>query len=73
MTGKELNLVFKNQRLIPNRFPMSMGVTLDRMLTFKEHLTNLAAKIQTRNNILLKLCGSTCEHQLGACEYMHLV
>ena len=39
--------------------PVYLGVTLDRSLTFKEHLMKTAAKLKTRNNLLMKLAGTT--------------
>jgi hypothetical protein len=39
--------------------PVYLGVTLDRSLTYKDHLTKTAAKVRTRNNIVSKLAGST--------------
>ena len=38
--------------------PVYLGVTLDRSLTFKEHINKTRAKISTRNNILRKLATS---------------
>ena len=37
---------------------MYLGVTLDRSLTFKEHVIKTKAKVSTRNNILRKLTTS---------------
>lgn len=47
-----------NNVVIPNS-PKYLGVTLDRSLTFNKHLTNIAAKLKTRNNIIQKLTGTT--------------
>lgn len=38
--------------------PTYLGVTLDRTLSFKEHLKRTAAKVKSRNNLLSKLAGS---------------
>ena len=38
---------------------MYLGVTLDRTLSYKQHLTKTAAKITTRNNLLQKLTGTS--------------
>jgi len=35
-----------------------LGITLDRTLTFKTHLTNVASKINSRINIIQKLIGT---------------
>ena len=47
------------QRLRHDPFPCYLGVTLDRALTYKEHLTKTAKKLASRNNLLMKLAGST--------------
>jgi len=52
-------ITFGNQILAYNPTPKYLGVTLDRTLTYKNHLQNTAAKIRTRNNIIQKLAGST--------------
>src|SRR5215469_12595506 len=36
-----------------------LGITLDRTLSYKVHLTKTAAKLKSRNNLLSKLCGTT--------------
>lgn len=56
---RKLNVHFENRTLNHNSHPKYLGVTLDRTLTFKEHLRNTAAKLKTRNNIIQKLCGTT--------------
>ena len=38
--------------------PRVLGVTLDSQLTFTQHLNNIAAKVQQRNNLLKALAGS---------------
>ena len=39
--------------------PVYLGVTLDRTLTYREHLEKTASKLKTRNNLLMKLVGIT--------------
>lgn len=39
--------------------PKYLGITLDRSLTFRQHLFNVAAKVKTRNNIIQKLAGTS--------------
>ena len=39
--------------------PTYLGVTLDRSLIFKEHLTWTARKLKSRNNLLTKLAGTS--------------
>lgn len=55
----EPEIFWKGERLRYNPNPKYLGITLDRTLSFKKHLENTAAKIQTRNNILEKLCGTS--------------
>ena len=35
--------------------PVYIGVTLDRTLSYREHLFKTASKLKTRNNLLTKL------------------
>jgi len=39
--------------------PTYFGMTLDHMLSYREHLTKTARKLKYRNNLLIKLAGST--------------
>ena len=39
--------------------PVYLGVTLDRSLTYHDHLMKTAAKVRTRNNIISRLAGLT--------------
>jgi len=39
--------------------PTYLGVTLDRMLSYRVHLEKTAGKLKNRNNLLMKLAGST--------------
>lgn len=59
LANKELHVHFENRLLSHNKYPKYLGITLDRTLSFKEHLTRTAAKLRSRNNILQKLCGTT--------------
>jgi len=36
-----------------------LGVTLDHTLSYRHHLTKTAGKLKNRNNLLMKLAGST--------------
>lgn len=44
-----------NHKLEHQPTSIYLGVTLDRSLTFWEHLRTTAAKVKTRNNVILKL------------------
>jgi len=56
---QELNVSLNGKRLKHDPYPTYLGVTLDRTLSYKEHLRKTAAKIKTRNNLLSKLAGSS--------------
>jgi len=55
----QLNVTLNGQRLKHDPHPIYLGVTLDRTLTYKEHLEKTAGKLKTRNNLLMKLAGSS--------------
>jgi hypothetical protein len=57
--NKSLNVTFEGELLNHNVNPKYLGVTLDRTLSFREHLGKLSAKIKTRNNIIHKLAGTS--------------
>jgi len=46
-----------NSGVTPN--PVYLGVTLDRILSYLQHLTKTAGKLQSRYNLLMKLAGSS--------------
>ena len=56
--GRKLNITWYNKRLehIPN--PVYLGVTLDRPLSYKEHIHQLKYNISARKNILRKLSNT---------------
>ena len=54
----KLSVYLDGQRLW-HECPPYLGVTLDRMLSYREHLTKTAGKLKNRNNLLMKLAGST--------------
>ena len=53
-----LNIRWSGTPLEHCTHPVYLGVTLDRTLTFKEHIKNTKAKVGSRNNILRKLTNS---------------
>ena len=53
--NKELVVYFKDVKLVHNTL---LGVSLDRSLTFKNHIEKLCLKINSRNNVIQKLVGS---------------
>jgi len=54
----KLSVYLDGQRLW-HECPPYLGVTLDRMLSYREHLTKTAGKLKNRNNLLMKLASST--------------
>jgi len=56
---RELSVYLDGQRLRHECHPTYLGVTLDRTLSHRVHLTKTAGKLKNRNNLLMKLAGST--------------
>ena len=55
----KLDITWNGEKLQNDRFPVYLGVTLDRTLSFNEHCKKVKAKVATRNNILGKLANSS--------------
>jgi len=55
----ELSVYLDGQRLRHECHPTHLGVTLDRMLSYRENLTKTAGKLKNRNNLLTMLASST--------------
>ena len=49
---------FKNEILHHNISPKYLGATLDRILTYKKHIKNLAMKLRTRFNFIRVLADT---------------
>jgi len=56
---RELSVYPDGQRLRHECHPTYLGVTLDRTLSYREHLTKTTGKLKNRNNLLMKLTSST--------------
>ena len=56
---RELSVYLDGQHLRHECHPTYLGVTLDRTLSYRVHLTKTAGKLKNRNNLLMKLAGST--------------
>ena len=54
-----LSVYLDGLRLRHECHPTYLGVTLDRTLSYREHLMKTAGKLKNRNNLLMKLAGST--------------
>lgn len=59
LANSKLNVTFEGVQIDHNPNPKYLGVTLDRTLSFKTHLSKLSQKVQTRINIIQKLCSSS--------------
>ena len=57
--GKEIVVHVNGNTLPPCANPRYLGVTLDRSLSFKQHVSNICAKVSARNSIIRRLCGTT--------------
>lgn len=49
---------FQGVQLKHNFTPKYLGITLDRTLTFKEHLVKTGKKVRSRVNLIQKLAGT---------------
>ena len=56
---RELSVYLDGQHLRHECHPTYLGVTLDRTLSYREHLTKTAGKLKNRNSLLMKLASST--------------
>lgn len=56
---RSLKVTWENKTLENTKYPVYLGVTLDRTLSFKEHTRKLKEKVATRNNLLQKLANSS--------------
>ena len=56
--NRSLNVEWNRTQLENTPHPKCLGVTLDRTLSYKEHLHNTKMKVATRNNLLRKLSNS---------------
>ena len=59
----ELSVYLDGLRLRHECHPTYLGVTLDRTLSYREHLTKTAGKLKKLNNLLMKPVPPGCQHQ----------
>ena len=57
--SRQLAVLMDGQPLKHDSCPVYLGVTLDRTLSYRQHLQKTAAKVKSRNNLLSKLAGSS--------------
>ena len=55
---KRLKVVWNKTELENTTHPKYLGVTLDRSLSYKQHIENTKMMVATRNNLLTKLATS---------------
>ena len=53
-----MNIIWNGTPISHDKYPVYWGVTMDRILSFKEHTSKLKVKIQSRNALLSKLANS---------------
>ena len=56
---RELDVFVDNKRLVFQQAPKYLGVRLDRMLNFKQHLDEVAGKVTSRGSLIRRLAGTT--------------
>ena len=59
--AQELTVMLNGAHLKHDPKPVHLGVTLDRTLSYREHQLKTASKLKTRNNLLTKLVGTSCD------------
>jgi len=52
---RQLNIVWNGKKLANEKFPVYLGVTMDRTLSYREHVRKLKEKVASRNNLLNNL------------------
>ena len=57
--GRILSLAWNGVDFKHCHFPVYLGVTLDRTLSYKQHIEKVKGKVRTRNNFLHKLANSS--------------
>ena len=56
---RELDVFVDNKRLMFQQAPKYLGVRLDRMLNFKQHIEDVAGKVTSRVSLIRRLAGTT--------------
>jgi len=56
--NRNLRVRWENKELKNTKYPVYLGVTLDRTLSFKENTRKLKEKVASRNNLLRKLANT---------------
>ena len=56
-----MNTIWNGTPILHDKYPVCLNVTMDRILSFKEHTRKLKTEIQSRNALLCKLANSNWE------------
>jgi len=59
LENQKLTVNFCGQPARHDPLPVYLGITLDRILTYKEHLKKVKSKLKTRSSLISKLTGTT--------------
>ena len=69
--NRKLKILWRGEELEHHQFPVYLGVTLDRTLSFATHLQKLRGKVGSRNSLLKKTSrkqmGSQCSNTQNNC------
>jgi len=57
--GLEQKVSWEGQSITSTPLPKYLGVTLDRILSFKAHIEGVIQKVAARNNLLRRVSGTT--------------
>ena len=68
---RELDVFVDNKRLVFQQAPKYLGVRLDRMLNFKQHLEEVAGKVTSRVALIRRLAGTTWGASAKHCGSPH--
>ena len=55
---KEATLIYPGHAVKHTSLPISLGITLDRTLTFNKHIDNVKRRMKQRNNVLRAISGT---------------
>jgi len=57
--NRKFNLIVQRTKLMSDDALKYLGIKLDRILTYNQHLEDVKNKLKTRNNIISKLAGTS--------------
>ena len=68
----EFSVASQGDSKVHRKITVCLGVTLDRTLSYKQHIEKVKGKVRTRNNLLHKLANSSWGAILPPCELLPL-